>query len=205
MLVTFIFVAAFVAVGYYNYLGLHRPDAKPVTSSVETTVINGNKTTFTNQYFQFQDTGKWIIEKNNTTDDRLVYHKFRKNVLEHEMVVYVNKVPNPLDLTTGRVLPIRIINNNSFQVTNVSSPCGAQYAKDELHKVKELSINNAAMLCDPDTASYSVIVSEINANYIIKLKRGNGAPIQFVIIYKDTGVAPQPDSLLNITSSFKTI
>jgi len=206
MFVSLLFVAAFVAVGYFIYTGLNKNQNQAVISAVETTEITGNKTTFTNDYFQFQDTGKWVLEKaSGSTDTKLVYHKYRKNVLEHELVVYINQVPIPLNLATSRVLPVRIINTNAFQITNISSPCVSSYAKGELHKVKELSINNATMLCDPDSAQYSVIVSEINGDYRLKHKRSSGTPIQYVMIYKDTGIAPLPDSLLNIASSFKTL
>ena len=199
-----IFLAAFAAVGYFIYSGLHKQSVKPVTSSVTNTEITGNKVTTVNDFFQFQDSGAWVLDKNNSTTSKFTYHKFRKNVLEHEMVIYMNQVPIPLYLATPRVLPVHIVNNSSFQVTNVSSPCVQQYAKDDPHKVKEVQVNNATMLCDPDSPQYYVVVSEINGNYQLHLKRPNGTAVQFVITYKDTGLAPQPDSLLNVISSFQT-
>jgi hypothetical protein len=205
LFLTLVFVAAFVVVGYFIYNGLRGgPKSSPV-SGVENTQITDNKQTFTDTFFQFQDTGTWVVDKNNSTDHKRVYHKFRKNVLEHEMIVYINQVPIPLYLAVPRALPVRIVNNNSLQPTAVTGPCGGQYAKGELHKVKEISIANATMLCDPDSSQYSVVISEINGNYQLNLKRPNGTPIQFVITYKDLGLAPQPDSLINIASSFKTL
>lgn len=199
-----LFLAAFVAVGYFIYSGLRRPQAGPVTSAVQNVEITGNKMTFTNDYFQFQDTGTWIIDKNNSTPNKLTYHKFRKNQLEHEMVIYINQVPIPLYLAAPRVLPVRIINNNSFQATNISNPCVSAYAKDELLKVKELSFAGTTMLCDPGSAQYLVVLAEINGDYRLKLKRPNGSLIQFVITYKDNGLTSQPDSLINIAGSFQT-
>lgn len=205
LVITIIFLAGFGVVGYFIYTGLNKPPAQSAVSKVETTEITGDKTTFTNEYFQFQDTGKWVLEKNNTTANRLVYHKFRKDVLEHEMIVYINQVPIPLYLATPRALPVRIVNNNSFQVTTVSGACGSLYAKGELHKAKELSVNNAVMLCDPDSQLYFVAISEINGNYKLNMKRSNGQPIQFVITYKDNTLSAQPDSLINVASSFKVL
>jgi hypothetical protein len=60
------------------------------------------------------------------------------------------------------------------------------------------------MLCDPDNTQYYVVLSEINGDYRLQLKRPNGTPIQFVITYKDNGLDPQPDSILNVANSFKT-
>jgi hypothetical protein len=204
LLVTVFFLAAFGGVGYFIYSGLHRPPAKSATSAVENIQITGNKRTFTNDYFQFDDTGTWVIDKNNTTAKKIVYDEFRKNVLEHTLVVYINQVPIPLYLATTRVLPVRIINNNSFQATNVSNACITAYAKGALHQVKEVSLSGTTMLCDPDSPTYSVVLGEINGDYQLNLRRPNGAPIQFVIIYQDDGLSPQPDNLINIASSFQT-
>jgi len=204
MFITLFFIAAFAAVGYFIYSGLRRPQAKPVTSGVENVQITGNKRTFTNDYFQFEDTGTWSIDKNNSTANKITYLEYRKNQLEHQMVVYINQVPIPLYLAAPRVLPLRIINDNSFQATNVSSPCGSTYPKGALHQVKEVQIANATMLCDPDSPQYMVVLSEINGDYRLHLKRPNGTPIQFVITYKDDGLASQPNSLINIANSFHT-
>jgi hypothetical protein len=203
LLITLFFLIAFGGIAYLIYSGLHHQPTNSAISKAEITEITGNKTTFTNDYFEFQDTGKWILDKSSTKADRIVYHKFRKNAQQHELIVYVNQVPIPLYLAAQRTLPVRIVNNNSLQVTNVSSPCGSLYAKGELHKVKEIAVSNTMMLCDPDAQQYFVVIGEVNGNYLIKLKRANGTPVQFIITYKDTGADAQPDSLINIASSFK--
>jgi hypothetical protein len=204
LLTAFILLALFGGVGYYIYSGLHAAQKPSALSAVERTEITGNQQTFTNDYFEFQDSGSWVVDKNNSTKDKLVYHKFNKNVIQAEMIVYMNQDPIPLYSAVPRALPVRIINNNSFQTTNVSSPCVGQYAKGDPHKVKEVSINNANMLCDPDSPQYFVVLAEINGDYHLHLKRPNGTPIEFVITYKDLGLDPRPDSLLSVASSFKT-
>jgi hypothetical protein len=191
-------------IGYFIYSNSRgEPNSSPV-SAVENTEISGNKSTFTDTYFQFQDTGKWVLDKAGSTDHKRVYHKFSKNILQHEMMIYIDQVPIPLYLAVPRALPVRIVNNNSFQVTNVSAPCVREYAKGELHHVKEVMVNNATMLCDPDSPQYAIVLSEVNGDYRLNLKRPNGTPIQFVITYKDTGLAPLPDSIINVASSFQT-
>lgn len=198
----FILIAG--GISYFVYTSLHNnPKSSPV-SGVENTQINGNKTTFTDTYFQFQDTGTWVLDKLQSTDNKRVYHKFNKSDQLSEMMIYINQVPIPLYLEVPRVLPVRIVNANSFQTTNVSSPCVTGYAKGELHHVREISINGATMLCDPDSPQYAVVVAEINGDYRLNLKRPSGTPIQFVITYKDTALSTQPDSLINVVSSFQT-
>ncbi len=198
-------LAPFIAVGAYIYFGFHNAkQVNPVTSGIENTQISTNKSTFFSDYFQFQDTDTWVFDKNNSTATKLTYHKFRKNVQEAEMVVYINQVPIPLYLATPRVLPVRIVNNDSLVATSVSDPCGNTYAKGELHNVKEVNIGYATMLCDPDSPQYFVQLAEIGGNYQLSMKRPNGKPIQFVITYKDTGLDSQPDAILNIANSFTT-
>jgi len=195
----------FAAVGAYIYFGFHNAkQVKPVTSGVENTQITGNKSTFVSDYFSFQDTDTWVFDKNNSTATKLTYHKFRKNVQEAEMVIYVNQVPIPLYLATPRVLPVRIVNGNSLVATSVSDPCGNSYPKGTLHNVKEVTIGFATMLCDPDSPQYFVQLAEVGGNYQLGLKRPNGTPIQFVITYKDTALDAQPDAILNIANSFHT-
>jgi len=198
------FLAIIGGIGYYIYSNSRGgPTSSPV-SAVENTEISGNKSTTVDTYFQFQDTGKWVLDKNNSTDHKRVYTKYSKNVLQHVMTIYIDQVPIPLYLAAPRALPVRIVNNNSFQVTNVSDPCIREYAKGELHHVKEVMVNNATILCDPDSPQYAVVLSEVNGDYRLNLKRPNGTPIQFVITYKDTGLAPLPDSIINVASSFQT-
>ena len=171
-------LAPFIAVGAYIYFGFHNAkQVKPVTSAIENTQISTNKSTFFSDYFQFQDTDSWVFDKNNSTATKLTYHKFRKNVMEAELVVYINQVPIPLYLATPRVLPVRIVNSNSLVATSVSDPCGNTYAKGELHKVKEVNIGFTTMLCDPDSPQYYVQLGEVGGNYQLGMKRANGTPV----------------------------
>jgi hypothetical protein len=203
-LLALLLIAMFAGVAFFIYSGLKHNDSASPISAAETTEITGNQQTFTNDFFKFQDSGSWVIDKNNSTADKLTYHKFRKNVLEAEMIVYMNQDPIPLYSAVPRALPLHIVNNNSFAATNVSSACVQQYAKGEPHKVKEVQVNNATILCDPDSPQYFVAFSEINGDYHLHLKKSDGKPIEFVITYKDLGLAPQQTSILNIANSFKT-
>jgi hypothetical protein len=102
-------------------------------------------------------------------------------------------------------LPVRVVNNNSFDATAVSSPCGTSYGAQELHKVRIISLNNANMLCDPDTPQFSVVLAEINGDYQLHLQRLSGAPVQFVITYRDLRLSPGPDTIVRIANSFQAI
>lgn len=204
VMITIVLLLLFGGVGFYIYSGLHVAQKPSRISDVEKTEITGGLTTFTNDYFSFQDTGTWVLDKNNSSSQKLTYHKFNKTVILAEMIFYINQDPIPLYSAVPRALPVRVVNDNSFQATTVSNPCVGQYAKGDPHKVKEVQINNAAMLCDPDSPQYFVILSEINGDYHLHLKSSKGTPIEFVITYKDLGLDPRPDSILSVAGSFKT-
>src|SRR6266576_925891 len=95
LIISVLFLAAFGGIGYYIYSGLRSPQNGSAVSGVQNSVINGDQTTFTNDYFTFKDSGSWIIDKNNTTAQKIVYHKFNKNVLQAEMIIYINQDPIP--------------------------------------------------------------------------------------------------------------
>lgn len=204
MFITFIILIAFGVVGYFIYTGLHRQPIKSATSEVENTQIKGTKQTFFNDYFQFEDTDTWVIKKDETNANKITYVKFRKNQQLAEMIVYINQTPAVLNLAVPRVVPLKIVNDNSFQADSISNPCVSTYAKGELHKVKEVTIKNTTMLCDPDSPQYYLVFGEINGDYRLNLKLSNGKPVQFIITYKDVGLNPLPDAPLNIANSFKT-
>jgi hypothetical protein len=203
MLIAIVLIILLGVAGYFIYSGLHTPSSS-ATSAVQNSVVTGNQQTYTNGYFQFKDSPSWVIDKNNTSANKIVYHKFNKNVLQAEMIVYINQDPIPLYTAVPRVLPVRIVNNNSFQTTEVSNPCVSQYAKGQPHSVTRVSISGASMLCDPDSPQYFVIISEIGGDYHLHLQTAAGKPIEFVITYKDDVDADTPTSILNIAGSFQT-
>ena len=203
MFFSIVLLALLGVAAYFIYSGLHTPSASPV-SRVQNTVITGNQQTYTNDFFSFKDTPTWVIDKNNTTSDRVVYRKFNKNILEAVMIVYINQDPIPLYSAVPLVLPLRIINNNSFSPSTVSQPCVSQYAKGQPHSVTEVTIDGARMLCDPDSPQYFIILSEIDGDYHLHLTTSTGKPIEFVITYKDDIDTNSPVSIENIAGSFHT-
>jgi hypothetical protein len=205
MIISAFLLIPFIAVGIYVYLGYkNTKQVKPVTSAVENSQISGNKHTFFNDYFQFEDTDTWVTKKDETNANRITYIKYRKNIQMAEMIVYINQVPAPLNLEVPMVVPVNIVNNNSLSGNTISSACVSTYAKGEAHKVKEVVIKNTTMLCDPDSPQYYMIVGEINGDYRLNMKLSSGKPVQFIITYKDVGQDTQPDTPLNIANSFHT-
>ncbi|MBI4033795.1 hypothetical protein HY379_02230 [Candidatus Saccharibacteria bacterium] len=183
-----------------------RNDAsKPQTSATEDIEISDNIKTFQTDYFSFRDNGNWVLNKRESTPTKFVYNKFRGVQPQHQLTVYMNEEPIPLFLAGSRVVPVRVVNNNTLDVTSVYGPCGSTYKPGELHKVKVVTIEGADMLCDPDTPQYSVVLAEVNGNWRLDMQRRDGSPVIFVITYRDQTLKPGPESVLRIAESFKSL
>jgi hypothetical protein len=177
----------------------------PPISDIQTQVISDQTNTYVTSYFQFQDTGKWVLDKHSSTATKFHYLKYNGQVLENQLIIYVNQEPPSGDIATLRVLPVRIASNETFETTGVSDPCGNQYTKGESHAVKTVTINGASMYCDSDTPLYSVVISEIGGDYHLNLRRPDGSNTRFIIIYRDMTLQPNSNSLLKIANSFKVL
>jgi hypothetical protein len=187
------------------FLDLSPDPQKPDTSKVQTAQVSSNMSAFRSPYFQFRDTGKWVLKADESNANKYIYYKYKGLNVEHQLIVYVNQVPIPLYLATARVLPVRIVNNDSLDITTVSEPCVSHYAGNELHKIKTVSINQAQMLCDPDTPQYSVVLSQIDGNYQLNMTRTDGSPVKLVVTYRDLRLNPGPDTLINIAKNFQAL
>lgn len=183
----------------------HSNKKKLMTSQAQSQSITGNLQTFRSAYFQFKDTGKWVLNSKESTADKYIYYKYRGLVVEHSLIVYVNQVPISLYLASSRVLPVRIVNNDSLDVTSVSGPCGNSYGPQDLHRIKDIVINGAIMQCDPDTPQYTVVLGEINGSYQLHMQRLSGGSVQFVITYRDLRLNTGQDTILQIAHSFQAL
>lgn len=175
------------------------------TSSVQEIQVNNNLNTFKNDLFSFQDSGKWVLSKHESDASKYVYYKYNGLDILSQLIVYVNQVPIPLDLASSRALPVRIVNNDSFDVTSLSGHCIGSYAAGELHKVKIVNVDYTDMLCDPDTPQFTVVLGEINGNYDLSMKRSNGSPVKLVVRYRDMRLQPNSDFVLQVANSFKVL
>lgn len=179
--------------------------SKPQTSATQDIQISDAINTFQTDYFLFKDTGKWVLNKQESTPSKFIYNKFRGVQPQHQLAIYVNEEPIPLYLAGSRVIPVRIVNNNTLDVTNIYGPCGSLYNPGDLRQVKTVTIEGANMLCDPDTPQYSVVLAEVNGNWQLNLQRHGGAPAKYVITYRDQTLNPGPESILRIAETFKSL
>lgn len=199
-----IFTVLLIAVATVLLVDASRGDkSQPDTSAVQSITIGETLDSIKTDFFTFKDKGKWALSKRESTQTKYVYFKYRGVQPQYQLTVYVNEEPIPLYLAGSRVLPVRIVNDNSFDVTNVYGPCGSTYKPGELHKVKTVDIEGAKMLCDPDTPQYSVVLSEVGGDWQLNLKRRDGSSAKYVITFRDMTLEPRPETIKTIADSFQ--
>ena len=161
--------------------------------------------TFRNRLFQFKDTSNWVLDKEKTTSNRYVYNRYRGLIIEHQLIIYIDHTPDTVDVLATRAFPVRIVNNNSFDATGVSTPCVKFYDSYNPQDIKEINVNGALIICDPKSAAYTVIVSEIGGDYKLNLKRSNQSNVQLIITYRDLTANSQPYTIKNIVANFQVL
>jgi len=175
------------------------------TSSVVQSEVAESINTFKSPYFQFSDRGNWIHSKTDSTEKEFVYYKYRGAAIEHRLTVHVDVTPIPTYLAATRVLPVRIVNNNRLEANAVAGPCSQVYKKEDLRNIKEVIIQGATMMCDPDSPLFTVALAEVDGNYNLDFRRSNGLPMQIVITYQDMRLDPDSLTISQVAKTFQTL
>jgi hypothetical protein len=163
---------------------------------------------FTSPYFKFKDSEDWKFIPSQSTSNKFVFQKYlpNSNLVQHQLMVYVNYTPPPLELASSRVLPVDINSEmNGFDPASVSAHCGTTYKPGELHKVIPRQVDGATMLCDPEQGQFRVIIAKKGGDYNLKLKRANGTETNYIIIYQNQKVNPDTETIIQIANSFQSL
>jgi len=203
-------ILALVAGAVVFLYDVYTKNQSPPTPVSKTTVKNVtfDSEFFSTPYFRFTDSGKWKFIQNQSTSSKFVFQKFLSNseLVQHQLIVYVNTTPIPLELATSRVLPVSLNDSsNGFKPTNVSDHCGKTYKNGELHKVQPRQIDGVTLLCDPEQGQFRVVIARSGGDYNMRLKRSDGSFANYIIIYQNQKLDPDPETVMQIASSFQSI
>jgi hypothetical protein len=185
-------------------------DNKPQTPTSPTVIkpVSFDTKYFSSPYFRFTDSGNWEFIQSQSATNKYVFQKYLPNstLVQHQLIVYINTTPPPLELAASRVLPIQINDGgNGFKLGEVSGHCGKMYGAGEPHRVQLRQISGATMLCDPDQAQLRVVLAKSGGNYNLKLKRSDGSFADYVIIYQNQKLDPDTSTIEQVAGSFQAI
>jgi hypothetical protein len=190
----------------YDFFTNNTPPQAPISPTTIKNVTFDNKY-FSTPFFRFTDSEDWKLVQSQSTNNKFVFQKYLKNseLVQHQLIVYINNAPPPLDLASSRVLPVDIKDDGkTFNVSEVSDHCGKSYAKGELHKVMRRQINGTALLCDPDQGQFRVVFAQAGGDYNLKLKRDDGTYASYIIIYQNQKIDPDASTLMQVAQSFQS-
>jgi hypothetical protein len=194
-------IAAIVLAVVSNLSKLNDATSKSVKGATIRQSFAGPET-FKSAYFEFSDTNKWVYAPNDSTANKVTYLLYEDGVPAHSLTVYINQAPLQYNLATTRVLPVQIINDQSFNIASISAPCSSLYSTTDPKVIKTVSLEGASFLCVPDSPQFSVIVGQIDGNYELNLRRSNGHMANYIIIYHNLSVDPDPTPFLDIMRTF---
>lgn len=167
-------------------------------------------TTFKSQFFQFQANNSWVEVPKESTANKFVYRSYNKTLVEHELVVFVNQVPNPMDFKSDRVLPVEITNTvgqtSKLSPTNISDPCGVALKKDgQYPDVQSVTYKGVNFTCFGKISEYNVIVGQNNGGTSMTMRRADNTTAVYTIQYKDLRAINGPSEIMQITNSFQSL
>jgi hypothetical protein len=202
--IVFLIFAIVAAIVIYNVYQLDGATSKNIGATSHQ-VIAGPQT-FHSSYFQFSDTAKWVYAPNDSTSTKLTYLLYAAGLPVHSLTVYVNQTPLQSDLAVTRVLPVQIKNGNALALAgDISAPCSSLYGASDLKRIKTVSLSSTSFLCVPDSPQFSAVVGQVGADYNLKLKRADGETADYIVIYHNLSVDPDPAPFVRIMKTFQAL
>jgi hypothetical protein len=207
VLAIFILIVGIIAsVFVYDFYKKDMPPQAPLSKTTIKKITFDDKG-FSTPYFKFKDKEVWQFIPNQSTKNKYVFQKFLPNseLVQHQLTVYINNTPPPLELASSRVLPVELNSSDKgMKPSSVSEHCGKAYKPNELHKVMNRLIDNTTILCDPDQGQFRVVLAKLGGDYNLKLKRADGTTANYIIIYQNQKLEPDTDTVMQIANTFQS-
>lgn len=160
---------------------------------------------FKTLYFQFSDVAKWKLIASESTASKFTYQLYVSGLPAHSFSVYINQVPIQDQLAATNALPVTIRSGNALEVGELSDNCGKLYKPTDLKQIKMVSLSGTSILCVPDSPQQAIAVAQAGGDYNLKLQRQNGQTANYVILYRNLSITPDPAPFERIMSTFKAL
>lgn len=201
-LIVVLMIGGFVGYLFYENYKASNYNSPEQTTSTETSGYFGNSVNILrSQYFQFQADKNWVEVPAESTPTKFVYRSFSKNLVEHELIVYVGEVPATIG--ANRLLPVEVRAGNGFGRQSVSNHC-AEGAKSTNAQNTVVKLQSVMFECDSDSTDYSILVGEINGSTKIPMNRPDKSVANYTISYKNLRATGDPSQIYQIIDTFQT-
>lgn len=206
-LVLGLLIVVLIAGGVLYYLKYVRDDnvntVERTTSETTTSVVAPSISIFKTPYYQFQAANSWVEVPNESNASKFVYRSLRSNLIEHELIIYVNQIP--ANLSANRVLPVMLKNDNTeLEPTVVSDHCLKAVGGNPSMNDTDILISGVRLRCDSDSTNYTVMVGLKDGDTVLKMIRPDGTQAGYTIYYTNLRAIPEGSVLTDIVRTFQT-
>jgi hypothetical protein len=188
------------------FLSIHGQESAntPTTTTSEATssYFAPSVKIFRSPFFQFQTDQNWAEVPAESTQNKFVYRSLRANLIEHELVIYVNQIP--ANLVANRVLPVTIKEQKELMPTQVSDHCNKAFGGQPRLGNPSTTIDKVRILCDADSTNYVVLVGAIDGSNTLNMLRPNGTATAYALQYTNLKATGDVAQLVSIVDSFQT-
>lgn len=199
----FILLASLGAYIYFSVIIQEGENTAESTTSQETSgYFAPSVKIFRSPFFQFQTDQHWVEVPTESTSSKYVYRSLRNNLIEHDLVVYVNQIP--ANLAATRVVPANTKANSELLPIGVSDHCGKLVTGADRIAKPQVLLERVKIKCDADSPSYSVFVGLVDGSTALTLPRPDSTTATYTLLYTNLKALPDASQLLQISSSFQT-
>ncbi len=204
ILLSIVLIVALAALLVYidNFIRNRGNTKEETTSEVTTSYFAPTTKIFRTEYFQFQANKSWSEAANETTSGKYVYRSMRGSLIEHEVIIYVNREPDKLPVT--HVLPVNLkVKRSELLPITISEHCGKELPTSQ--KVDgPITLDEVTFLCSPNDSRYTAMVGVVGGGTDLVLSRPNGSEAKYVIYYSNVTATADASQLVQIASTFQT-
>lgn len=201
-LVLALFVVAVGSYYYYSIVSQQHNNTEASSTSEETKAYYASSVkVFRSPFFQMQLDQSWAEVPSESNASKFVYRSLRANLIEHQMVIYVNDIPETL--SPNRILPVNLKGDSEFLPITVSKHCIDAAGGSRIDS-PVVTLERVKFRCDADSTDYRVMIGQIEGTTVLKLKRPDGTTANYSIYYSNLKATPDDSPLIQVAESFQT-
>lgn len=170
------------------------------TSAPKASYVAPSVEVFRTPYFQFQAKDSWVEDSQSSGAGKYAYKSMRGNLIEHQMVIYVNSPPK--DLAVTRVLVVAPDGDGGLNTVKVSDHCskaGKFPGSKQVVSVEQVSVN-----CFRDDTRYTVLAGIAGGSTNMSLPRPDDSQAAYTVYYSNVTAYPDAVQFQEIMNSFQT-
>ncbi len=157
---------------------------------------------FRSSFFQFQASKSWTQDINASTADKFIYRSYNGPLIEHEMTIYINNIPD--DLVVTRVLPVMLTDASQGLVLGpVSDYCGKKLL-DKKRLIQQTTVDGVKLNCNVDDNNYTILVGEVGGTTTLELARPGNTKANYAIFYRNVTASPNSVEIEQLLKTFQT-